>query len=41
MIDQGHRLAVFTQRATLTSGPIRNFYQYAAETPFEADRFRR
>jgi hypothetical protein len=38
MIDSGHRLAVFTQRAAPTTGPIRNFYQYAAETPFEADR---
>ncbi len=38
MIHDGHRLAVFTQRANPTTGPIRNFYDYAAETPFEADR---
>jgi len=38
MIHDGHRLAVFTQRANSTNGPIRNFYDYAAETPFEADR---
>jgi hypothetical protein len=37
MIRSGRTLAVFTQTAKLTTGPIRNFYQYAAETPFEAD----
>jgi hypothetical protein len=38
MIHSGRTLAVFTQTAEFTSGPIRNFYQYAAETPFDADR---
>jgi hypothetical protein len=38
MIHDGHRLVVFTQRAGLTTGPIRNFYDYGAETPFEAGR---
>lgn len=38
MIDDGHRLAIFTQTARPATGPIRNFYQYAAETPFAAGR---
>jgi hypothetical protein len=37
MVHSGRTLAVFTQTAKFTTGPIRNFYQYAAETPFEAD----
>ncbi len=36
MILRHHTLAVFTQNARAAAGPIRNFYQYAAETPFHA-----
>lgn len=36
MIEQGKTLVGFTQDADLTSGPIRNFYRLAAETPYEA-----
>jgi hypothetical protein len=36
MINGHHTLAVFTQNAKPGAGPIRNFYQFAAETPFAA-----
>jgi hypothetical protein len=36
LIGSGHNLFVFTQYAALTSGPIRNFYAWAAETPYAA-----
>jgi hypothetical protein len=36
MIQQHHTLVAFTQDADLTSGPVRNFYQLAAETPYQA-----
>ncbi len=35
MVREHHTLMVFTQRARFTSGQIRNFYQYAAETPYD------
>ena len=36
MIEEHHTLVAFTQDADLTSGPVRNFYALAAETPYEA-----
>jgi hypothetical protein len=38
LIDDQHTLFVFTQSARLTDGPIRNFYELAAETPYAAAR---
>ena len=37
MVDRKQTLMVFTQTAKPDQGPVRNFYQLAAETPFEAD----
>ncbi len=36
MIDAHHTLVVFTQSSGFTEGPIRSFYDYAAETPYAA-----
>jgi hypothetical protein len=36
MIADHHTLVVFTQNAELTTGPVRNFYWLAAETPYAA-----
>ncbi len=36
MVRTGKRLVAFTERAAPAEGSIRNFYDYAAETPFEA-----
>lgn len=36
MVRTGRRLVAFTERAAPADGPIRNFYAYAAETPYEA-----
>ena len=36
MVRTGRRLVVFTERAAPVDGPIRSFYAYAAETPYEA-----
>ena len=36
LIESHHTLVVFTQNARAGAGPIRNFYQFAAETPFAA-----
>jgi hypothetical protein len=36
MIEQHHTLVAFTQDADLTTGPVRNFYRLAAETPYQA-----
>lgn len=38
MVEQHHTLVAFTQYAHLTTGPIRNFYSMAAETPYAADK---
>ena len=36
LISSRHTLMVFTEHAHATSGPVRNLYEYAAETPFAA-----
>ena len=36
MVRSNHRLVVFTERAAPTAGWVRNLYDYAAETPYEA-----
>ncbi len=36
MVEQHHTLVVFTQNADLTTGPVRNFYDLSAETPYQA-----
>ena len=36
LVHDHHTLVVFTQNAELADGPIRNLYDYAAETPYAA-----
>jgi hypothetical protein len=36
MVRTGHRLVVLTERARPATGWLRNFYDYAAETPYDA-----